>query len=344
MEDRLTKVKAKIRKSIDGMSKHDANVSENWSTEYPSSKPLPDPPERERGASRQTVRQVDAFGPNQGVRGHNSKANDGSNPDPASSQHFIPELEFDKLNIEDPSETFHDAEDISAAIPDRKSSKKFHTDQRGAVVNTRDSAHTLSEEEAVKQKVKRNRRSLQTQASRETERVGTGHAPSKSLDTGHGNDVIDTQNLNHQPDPEAAVRRNPLSPQAQLPPGFDLTDTVDTSVTTTQAPAVTHEVVHWHTEEIMHEEITRDIHIDHHFNYIQQYKEVVIKPAVHFTIDENGEKVRIPTPDCWETPPGFTPTIDDENVRDEPQRQTGSNTLTSPYYETRTYTITERRA
>jgi hypothetical protein len=140
---------------------------------------------------------------------------------------------------------------------------------------------------------------------------------SKKFGTDHNDAVVGSRDLTNPPSAEASVRRKRSSPQAQLPPEFDLTNTVDTSVETRQAPAVTHEVLHKHTEEIVQEKITRDIHVDHYYEYIQPIKQVIIKPAVHFIIDENGEKVRIPTPDCWKAPPGFAPTQEDKDLRHE---------------------------
>ena len=70
---------------------------------------------------------------------------------------------------------------------------------------------------------------------------------------------------------ESPVTRRPLSAEAKanIPPQFQLTNTVDTSVNITEAPAVTHEVVERQHTEVIHEVITRDIHVDHFHTSIQ---------------------------------------------------------------------------
>jgi hypothetical protein len=75
---------------------------------------------------------------------------------------------------------------------------------------------------------------------------------------------------------------------------------------------VTQEVVKEHTVEIIQEEITRDIHIHHHYTYIQPVRAVEVLPARHFVIDPvTGVKTEIPAPPGWEMPTDVRPrTID----------------------------------
>jgi hypothetical protein len=91
-------------------------------------------------------------------------------------------------------------------------------------------------------------------------------------------------------------------PLARLPPSFNPTNTTDTTVSTTVAPAVTHETLHTRRIEIVQESITRDIHVDHYYHYIQPIKVVEVQPPRHFRINSKGEKLSIAAPEGWEMP------------------------------------------
>ena len=124
-----------------------------------------------------------------------------------------------------------------------------------------------------------------------------------------------TTKIRNTDNTSSTARDAPIPSKDQLPLNFNLNNTEETTVDEQTAPAVVHEHIRPERHEIVTEVITRDIHQDHYFNYILPVKEVVIKPAVHYTLNDKGEKVRLPgTPDCWEVPPGFTPTRDDERV------------------------------
>lgn len=307
----MERLKAKVRKSMDGNSRHQGSPDDRTS-EYPSNKPLPSdkalptPPGHQAGASKPTIRQVNSSGPEHLVdTGHSMQNPRGE----ASRQELLPELDFDRLNIDDsddPNDEFYDAQDGSPSKSYRRhgknASKRFSQPPPVDVLNRDPSAITTAIPD---------RRS------------------SKRFSGEHGNNVVNSYSPTHET--EAPVTRRPLSAEAKanLPPQFQLANTVDTSVNVTEAPAVTHEVVHRQETEIIHEVITRDIHVDHFHTSIQPYKEITVKPAIHYTLNENGEKVRIDTPDCWEPPPGFTPT---ENPNKPlPMATTSIKTYIQPY-------------
>jgi hypothetical protein len=300
MAESFNKVKNKVRRSLDRTSRDQPNSPDGRYTDYLSNKPLPSSPEHHVGTSQPTIRQVNAFGPESNVHNVNTTSTGAAGTDKISNQHLLPELDFNRLNIEDPDDEFDDVEEglpaKSIARRDKKSSQSVSKTSHTLPLNPTDpdesSSKIKSDPTAVSSIIPDRRSSKKF----EPHDAGAGSYISPS-----------------RPSAEGAVRRKRLSPQAQLAPGLDLVNTVDTSTETTQAPAVTHEVVHKQTTEIVHEKITRDIHVDHYYNYVQPIKEVVIKPAVHFTINESGEKVRIATPDCWQPPPGFTPTPEDKD-------------------------------
>ena len=307
----MDRFKAKVRRSMDGNSRYHQESQERV-PDYESNKPLPSdkalptPPGYQASASKPTIRQVNAYGPD------DNRANNYSMRNPTGDeprQQLLPELDFNRLNIDDSDDLvdeWHDAHDgspsksyrrhgkkasnrfsqpppvdvlkqdpsaISSAIPDRRSSKRFSGEHSGSPVNSYSPTHET----------------------------------------------------------EAPVTRRPLSAEAKanLPAEFQLGNTVDTTVEITEAPAVTHEVVHRQKTEIIHEVITRDIHVDHFHTSIQPIKEIIVKPAVHYTINEQGEKVRIDTPDCWEPPTGFTPTA--EPNKPLPMATTSIKTYIQPY-------------
>ena len=106
-------------------------------------------------------------------------------------------------------------------------------------------------------------------------------------------------------------------PLARLPPSFNPTNTIDTTVDTTIAPAVTHETLHTKRIEIVQEAITRDIHVDHYYHYVQPLKVVEVKPAKHFRINSKGEKLSIAAPEGWEMPSDMSVRRAPDFVNDE---------------------------
>ncbi len=276
---------------MDANPKHHEDSPESRTSEYqankpwPSDKALPTPPGHQASASRPTIRQVNSVGPEHNVHSDNSTQNHGAQ---TSGQELLPELEFKKLNIDDsddPDDEFYDAHDKSPSKSYRRHGKK--------------ASNRLSQPPPV---------DVLKQDPSAISSAIPDRRSSKRFSGEHNDTAVNSYSPTHGI--EAAVTRRPLSAEAQanLPPQFQLANTVDTSVDVTEAPAVTHEVVHRQQTEIIHEVITRDIHVDHFHTSIQPYKEIIVKPAIHYTINENGEKVRISTPECWEPPPGFTPT------------------------------------
>ena len=117
-------------------------------------------------------------------------------------------------------------------------------------------------------------------------------------------DLVDETQI-HQSSP--ATRNGTPSddpdPRARLPPGFNPTSTVDTDVDTSVARPVTHETRHRQVTEIVTDSITRDIHVDHYYHYVQPVKVVEIAPAKHYRISsKTGEKLSIAQPNGWEMP------------------------------------------
>ena len=93
-----------------------------------------------------------------------------------------------------------------------------------------------------------------------------------------------------------------------LPEGFQLESYIRTEVTTDWAPAVTQEVIHDQKIQIIQEEITRDIHIHHYYEYFQPIKVLEIAPARHWFLDhKTGKKIEIPEPTGWKPPKGLRP-------------------------------------
>ena len=111
---------------------------------------------------------------------------------------------------------------------------------------------------------------------------------------------------------EATPNGGTAIPQPKsLPPNFSMTKSDDTTVHEKFAPAVTHETVHHHTEHVVQEAITREIHQDHYYQYIQPLHVVEIARARHFTLDAEGNKVRIRTPEGWKPPSTMLPGVYD---------------------------------
>lgn len=292
MEDSLTKVKDKVKSLIHRQSTEPLDSSDSREPGYLSQKPLPATPPHHIGTSRPTVRQVNAFGPEQDESSGGSSTNSSAS-DKIPSQYLLPEIDLHKLDINDPNVTVHDAQE---AYPNKAPSGQVIRSPKRVSDPSQAPAADFGDTDELSRGIKSEPNALSS--------VIPDRRSSRSFEPDY---------RVNPPSPEAAVRRKRLSPTAQLPPELNLTNTVDTSIETTQAPAVTHETIHKHTEEITHERITRDIHVDHYYNYVQPIREVIIKPAVHFTIDENGNKIRIPTPHGWEPPPGLEPTPEDRD-------------------------------
>jgi hypothetical protein len=117
------------------------------------------------------------------------------------------------------------------------------------------------------------------------------HSPYSIISPETSNDPNHTSTTSRQP-----------KPLPRLPPSFNPTNTTDTTVDTTVAPPVTHETRHTKRVEVVQEAITRDIHVDHYYHYIQPVKVVEVNPARHFTLNSKGEKVSIAAPEGWEMP------------------------------------------
>jgi hypothetical protein len=77
-------------------------------------------------------------------------------------------------------------------------------------------------------------------------------------------------------------------------PSPSLNRTEDTTVTVTQPPAVTHETIHRHTEHVVREEVTREIHYHDSYTHIQPIKETVYAPTQHFATGLEGKIIKIP--------------------------------------------------
>jgi hypothetical protein len=104
-------------------------------------------------------------------------------------------------------------------------------------------------------------------------------------------------------DPNHTFSTSPKAdPLACLPPSFNPTNTTDTTVDTTVAPAVTHDTHHKQHLNIVQESISRDIHADHYYHYVQPLTAVEVEPARHFRLNSQGEKIPIAAPEGWEMP------------------------------------------
>lgn len=114
---------------------------------------------------------------------------------------------------------------------------------------------------------------------------------------------------NNSPSGSSTSRR---SEHFVLPPGFKPGKTEHTHVEEVIHPTVTREVVKNKRTEIVHEEITRHIHVHHYYTYVQPIRAVEVLPARHFVIDEKtGQKVEIPAPEGWTMPTSLQPTTPD---------------------------------
>jgi hypothetical protein len=94
----------------------------------------------------------------------------------------------------------------------------------------------------------------------------------------------------------------------RLPATFDLRNTERTIVNTNVAPAVTQEKIHIKRTELVTKAIHRDIHIDHHYTYVQPIPVVEILPARHFRLDPvTGVKTEISAPPGYRLPAHLEP-------------------------------------
>lgn len=96
---------------------------------------------------------------------------------------------------------------------------------------------------------------------------------------------------------------------------LDLTDSVDTAVSTKWADAVTHETVKRDIHEIKHERITRELHEHHVFHRILPVVDVEIMPARHF-LDIGGKLHEIPADRLPDGPLGASKYITVELPKD----------------------------
>ena len=94
----------------------------------------------------------------------------------------------------------------------------------------------------------------------------------------------------------------------RLPAGFDLSNTEHTHVDTKIVPAVTQEKVHIQRTEVITKAIHRDVHIDHHYTYVQPIPILEVLPARHFRLDpKTGVKTEIAAPEGYELPAHLNP-------------------------------------
>ena len=94
----------------------------------------------------------------------------------------------------------------------------------------------------------------------------------------------------------------------RLPATFDLNNTERTRIETRVMPAVTQERIHIQRTEVVTKAIHRDIHIDHHYFYVQPIPVLEILPARHFWLDpKTGLKTEIPAPEGYKLPAHLEP-------------------------------------
>lgn len=80
--------------------------------------------------------------------------------------------------------------------------------------------------------------------------------------------------------------------------GYALGRTEDSETIVTQAPAVTHETRIVNTHEVVHEQITREIHHHHVFHRVQPIDVIEVLPPRHFARHGSGKGyVEIPPPE-----------------------------------------------
>ncbi|KAF2223981.1 hypothetical protein BDZ85DRAFT_95365 [Elsinoe ampelina] len=105
------------------------------------------------------------------------------------------------------------------------------------------------------------------------------------------------------------------------PHELDLTNTVDTSIHETWAPAVTHEKVNQHVEHVRQEHIQREIHTHDIFHRVLPIMDVEVLPARHFYPSPDGNLVEFNHP----TTPSTQKNID-RLIKDAFSGQTSSST------------------
>lgn len=145
--------------------------------------------------------------------------------------------------------------------------------------------------------------------------------PSNKLgDDGHlasdaqlAQEYLSTDRDRHMAEKEKARAVN--SGHLNLPPGFNLRDTEETSVTEEQRPAVVHETIVKERTEIVQEAITRDIHIHHYYTYLQPVRVVEVLPARHYFLDlQTGTKTEVLPPPGWQMPVSMAPVVPDTSM------------------------------
>lgn len=94
----------------------------------------------------------------------------------------------------------------------------------------------------------------------------------------------------------------------RVPASFDLSNTERTIVDTNIVPAVTQENIHVQRTEIVTKAIHRDIHVDHHYTYVQPIPILEVLPARHFRLDPiTGVKTEISAPPGYKLPAHLEP-------------------------------------
>jgi len=109
---------------------------------------------------------------------------------------------------------------------------------------------------------------------------------------------IDNREMAQSREFNSVVGSNMLVSNAPTAPSLagvvDLSNTVDTSVQETWAPAVTHEVVNKHFHNIREEVVTRQIHTHDVYHRIQPIIDIQVLPTRHFVLHPTtGEKIEI---------------------------------------------------
>jgi hypothetical protein len=73
---------------------------------------------------------------------------------------------------------------------------------------------------------------------------------------------------------------------------LDLSDTEDTTIHTTYAPAITHETIIENVHEVRHIELTREIHEHEYYHRILPIRDIEVLPARHFIPSPSGDGLR----------------------------------------------------
>ena len=301
----MEKLKAKVRRSLDGRPSGRPHTPDGTRGERSVNKPLPSPPEQHPAGPRPIVHSLNAFAqPDESAEGHRlvpGPAKWGSEP---PDQFERSQVALNRLNIND-SEDVENGENDFYDARDVQDGPQTHTDGKRSQRSSKRYSTPMPNPHAINLN---DSQDLSRKLRHEPAAISTMIPDSSSSKKDSNLPPVSPENLNHPPSPEAAVKRKSLPEHVRLPPGFQVADSVDSTVEENVAPAVTHEVRHRHTEEVIHEVITRDIHVDHHHTIVQPIRQVVVKPAVHYAFNQHGEKVEIPPPEGWQAPESFEPT------------------------------------